>query len=540
MTMVFTRLSLRTAIALAIGLMGLVGLLLAMTTGEVYRELNVEHERSALTDLLRLETTNQVAKHLKHIGELGLAIQHENAFKEAVQTRNDQKIVEIINSQFFQYYVTANILRVAKIIVYDANYEPLVASSEGVRFSGGINVCQDFIERMRQRNHTDALKTHGDFCEIDGYAYHVAINPIGTLKPIGFIGIFVDPRNIFDHVEQTLGMPVMVDLRNEINIYLSERWSNQWLEQAQNEVLIAAYPYRQENGDESFHIHLARDNRVINAQLNKTRLIVLIVSVFVTGLCAVLALILVDKSIIKPLSQLRSQLQRVHNDKNSLGEEVVLHSHPEIQTLASDFNSMSVELKKLYQSLETMAYTDPLTKLANRSQLGRSLEYYVYLYQKQQTPFALFLMDLNRFKSVNDTLGHHAGDNLLQQVSQRLRQALRKSDIVAAVTSLDTDLFPNDTLARMGGDEFAAVLPAVANVEDTIKIAKKVLDEMRTPFITKGHSFAIGISIGIVLCPTHGQDPSILMHRADMAMYKAKNTDIGWCVFSDDLDEKRI
>jgi GGDEF domain-containing protein len=248
----------------------------------------------------------------------------------------------------------------------------------------------------------------------------------------------------------------------------------------------------------------------------------------------------VEKSIVTPLSLLRIQLRRVRDDKQSLGEEVVLQSHPEIQSLASDFNAMSLELKKMYQSLETMAYTDPLTKLANRSQLGRSLEYYVYLNQQQKTPFALFLMDLNRFKSVNDMLGHHAGDDLLQQVSQRLRQALRKSDIVAAVTSLDTNLFQNDTLARMGGDEFAAVLPSVANVEDAFKIAKKVLDEMRAPFTTKGHSFVIGISIGIVLCPMHGRDPVNLMHRADVAMYKAKNNNLGCCVFSDDLDETRI
>jgi diguanylate cyclase (GGDEF)-like protein len=125
-------------------------------------------------------------------------------------------------------------------------------------------------------------------------------------------------------------------------------------------------------------------------------------------------------------------------------------------------------------------------------------------------------MDLNGFKEINDTFGHHCGDLLLRQIGARLRPHLRTTD----------------TVARLGGDEFAILLPDVAGEQGGCETAQALLDSLMTPFTVESQQLAVGASIGIVLCPEHGLDASTLMRRADVAMYVAKYASRGYQVYS--------
>jgi len=116
------------------------------------------------------------------------------------------------------------------------------------------------------------------------------------------------------------------------------------------------------------------------------------------------------------------------------------------------------------------------------------------------------LLDLDHFKDVNDTLGHRVGDQLLQAVGERLTSLLRQSD----------------TVARMGGDEFMVILPEIGRGEDATRIAQKILEAFRRPFVFDGHELHITTSIGIALYPDDGEDVDTLMKNADIAMYRAK------------------
>jgi diguanylate cyclase (GGDEF)-like protein len=118
------------------------------------------------------------------------------------------------------------------------------------------------------------------------------------------------------------------------------------------------------------------------------------------------------------------------------------------------------------------------------------------------------LLDLDQFKEVNDTLGHAVGDKLLQDVGKRLTGLVRKSD----------------TLARMGGDEFVLIsmFPGIKGEGDAAKIAQRILEAFRRPFVLDGHGICITASIGIAIYPHDGQDTDTLMRSADIAMYRAK------------------
>jgi diguanylate cyclase (GGDEF)-like protein/PAS domain S-box-containing protein len=171
-------------------------------------------------------------------------------------------------------------------------------------------------------------------------------------------------------------------------------------------------------------------------------------------------------------------------------------------------------------ALEHQALHDVLTDLPNRVLLLDRLEQAILASNRQGTSLALVIMDLDRFKEVNDTFGHHIGDQLLMQVGPRLRNQIRASD----------------TVARLGGDEFAILLPSIPDAESAIATGKKLVRALEAPFIVEEHAFEIGASIGIALFPDHGNDAATLMRRADVAMYIAKQSNSGYAVYSAEQD----
>jgi diguanylate cyclase (GGDEF)-like protein/PAS domain S-box-containing protein len=158
-----------------------------------------------------------------------------------------------------------------------------------------------------------------------------------------------------------------------------------------------------------------------------------------------------------------------------------------------------------------MALHDALTGLPNRSLLEDLLAHAMALASRNGKRVAVLMLDLDRFKNVNDSFGHHIGDRLLEAVSVRLRNCLRESDIVA----------------RLGGDEFVIALPMVEKHDDVIEVASKVLKTLSASYEIEGHGLRIGASIGICEYPSDGESPRDLLQAADTAMYEAKNSGRG-------------
>ena len=170
-----------------------------------------------------------------------------------------------------------------------------------------------------------------------------------------------------------------------------------------------------------------------------------------------------------------------------------------------------------------VAMRDPLTSLPNRIALHERLDQQVRMAHRHGGMLAFLFIDLDRFKLINDTLGHDVGDAALVEVAQRLTRTLRDSD----------------TVARLGGDEFAVLLPEVGDADEAVQMAGKLVAALNQPAHLNGHRLHLNASIGVSLYPGHGDDGEQLMRHADLAMYQAKNSGSGRvCLFSPQLNQR--
>ncbi|WP_419914729.1 EAL and GGDEF domain-containing protein [Hoeflea sp.] len=166
----------------------------------------------------------------------------------------------------------------------------------------------------------------------------------------------------------------------------------------------------------------------------------------------------------------------------------------------------TTELQQIQARLAHMAHHDELTNLPNRTFLRERVESSVSALGRNKS-FAIMCLDLDRFKNVNDTIGHPMGDKLLQAVAERLRSCVRQSD----------------TIARLGGDEFAVLQVSDDQPHAATATAERICEVLSEPFDLDNHQVVIGASVGIAVAPTDGRDPDQLIKNADMALYRAKN-----------------
>ncbi|TMB77711.1 MAG: PAS domain S-box protein [Chloroflexi bacterium] len=182
------------------------------------------------------------------------------------------------------------------------------------------------------------------------------------------------------------------------------------------------------------------------------------------------------------------------------------------------------ERKAHTDALEYQALHDALTGLPNRSLFGDRLRQALLAARRNQKMFGVLLLDLDRFKDINDALGHDRGDSLLQEVTARLRGVLRATD----------------TIARLGGDEFAVLTPDAKHPEDVLGTARKILASLEGPFAIADQMVETGASIGIAMYPVHGDDPSTLLRRADVAMYVAKRSGGGYALYQPEQEAQTL
>ncbi len=177
--------------------------------------------------------------------------------------------------------------------------------------------------------------------------------------------------------------------------------------------------------------------------------------------------------------------------------------------------------KKIEEEVFHLAHYDDLTGLPNRLLFKDRLDKIIKIRGMDKRPFALMFLDLDEFKLINDTLGHLAGDQVLQEVAKRLKECLREEDIVS----------------RLSGDEFTIFLPAIGEKEDVFLVARKLIQALKIPIDIAGEELFVTCSIGITLFPDHGISPETLMKNADTAMYRAKENGRGMFSFYSPVED---
>ena len=248
-------------------------------------------------------------------------------------------------------------------------------------------------------------------------------------------------------------------------------------------------------------------------------------SIAILGIYSVGMLILMGfftRVITKPLRTLRDWSRDVA--KGETDYEINVDTKiKEVNSLSHDLEKMRKSLVELAERMHYKAMHDELTGLPNRTLNDDRLDQAVTRAARENTSFAVLLLDLDRFKDINDTLGHGVGDEVLRIVAARLNTVIRESD----------------TISRIGGDEFCAI---IENTERVVaeNIALKLANAIEPPFQINGHTLQVGTSIGIAVFPVDGITPELLIQHADVAMYEAKYKGLKVASYHEDMNKHRF
>ncbi|VVD68209.1 putative bifunctional diguanylate cyclase/phosphodiesterase [Pandoraea anhela] len=235
---------------------------------------------------------------------------------------------------------------------------------------------------------------------------------------------------------------------------------------------------------------------------------------------SILGAALIARSVTRPLASFVDLARRI--GKGDYAAAIDIRRRDETGDLARAFDSMRNAIALREERITELAYVDTLTGLPNRAAFSERMQTDITQAYQGGAPFAVILMDMDRFKDVNDTLGHHVGDRLLWEAGHRLSTALKDSGYL---------------VARLGGDEFA-ILVRGGDQAAAHRCATRLASALDAPIVVEGQTVDVGASFGIAVYPDHGADMHTLLRRADLAMYVAKRSNLGVAVYEPDTESR--
>ena len=448
------------------------------------------------------------------------------AFREAIASGDRPTITSVL---------TNHGARTAADAVFLISLEGAVeADTLGGRFVGHAFPVPGLVARARAEGEAAGLVS------LDGRPFQFVVVPVLAPQPIALVCIgFTIDSEVLEDLRHLAGLEVTLWSAGE-HPRLISTLSPQKQEQAQprlREFAIGEAPLHETIwlGDDAYESLLqslpTEDKSRIDMLLQRSiaeaqrPLRSLELQVFglssVALLAALLAAVLFSRSISSPLRRLAEGAQRI--ERGDYAAAIEIAQHDEIGRLATAFNKMQHGISEREEQIRHQATHDGLTGLPNRTLFLDRLAHALAGAKRRKQMVGMVMMDLDRFKEVNDTLGHKFGDDLLVEFGRRLRQTIRESDSVA----------------RLGGDEFAVMFDVGAE-SDAIDAAHRISRALETPFALGGVSIDVKASMGIALYPIHAADADAFMKRADVAMYDAKRNHSSFAVYEPGRDEHSL
>jgi diguanylate cyclase (GGDEF)-like protein len=371
---------------------------------------------------------------------------------------------------------------------------------------------------------------------LDGRAFQLVAVPVQAPLPIGWVvmGFAVD-----DALARDLRQLTELEVSFALDDHGTWRVLASTLGAGEQRALLAGMPQRSDTvsrlllkltgGDHQALVIPVDDNddaRIVAilhrsldsalAAFERLRNTLIVLAVLSLAL-SIVGSIAVARSITRPLETLAGAASRIeHGDYI---EPVNLQRADEIGVLASSFNHMRGGIAEREGRILKLAYEDPLTDLANRSRFSNELAGAIAAAERDKFRLTILMMDLDRFKYVNDTLGHGVGDHVLREVSLRLKRTVSGAECIA----------------RLGGDEFAILLRHPRDT-DCSGVARAILAALEDPILYEDQPLDVGTSIGIAHYPEHGRDAQTLVRNADIAMYAAKRGKSGYALYDPHYD----
>lgn len=270
------------------------------------------------------------------------------------------------------------------------------------------------------------------------------------------------------------------------------------------------------------------DLKTVQSRNLSLGVIFVIVGIMLTGLIA--------RQLTRPLGDLINMTHRA--SKGDLNQSIGLRTNDELEFLATSFTDMMAALRKSMRDVQILAYRDKLTGLPNRAWFNEYFENMTAEVVNTGRAAALLFLDIDRFKNINDTMGHFAGDSLLEKFAGRLVRSVEDASGITVQKSEPgsepQNFDPSQAaIARLGGDEFTIVLPMIDNKDTPALVAQEIIASLVESFDLGKTKQTVSTSIGIALLPDHGTTASMLLKNADTAMYQAKNAGRGKYRFFD-------
>ena len=479
--------SLADKISMTVIVVGIFCIMLVYYISYSYKQFAYSHHEQAIQQLAYLEINDLIEELKSSSLDLALAIENEGDFKDDFQNNRHRELTQHLNNQFYQYFVTASVVKLLKLYVLDTNFTLLSVSSEGVNadLDGGL-ICPRLSQLALTRRDSEKLQTLSHTCLYKNHPVHAVLVPYGGLNPKGYILVIADLVYNLRKIEQSLAMPIQINSLDDNLLHQSKSWQ---ISQNDTNYLTVELPISNNDGDPIMTISVKPDMTTFNKEIIQHRNWIMTLTLITTTIIVFIVLFILKRSTIPPLAKIHDVLEKIH-----------LHSH------ASGKNS-----RLLFEQL---------------------LEQIINLRKNYKTCFAVMIIDLTHFKSINREYGSATGDQLLLEVEQRLTTILRDSDLISWVgTDLPGHkLLPSDTktnyhatIARLGGDEFGLLLPSAQTKEQATAVAKRIVKALYKPFLINGNNINIECKIGISIYPIHGQDEKVLIRCADKAMHQAES-----------------
>jgi predicted signal transduction protein with EAL and GGDEF domain len=539
----FMRLSIRSIMVI---LMALTGVMLVLVAHHVYFEAALESQRHSLEEMLVREVERGMETMHDTTLDIAASLNGEEEFRQALEARDSDVLVPLLNRQFGSFHVVENMISLAQIYVFDGQLNLITWSQEGPSARNSReSVCQDHVDRIKRGTDVEKQNQHYALCNWNGEYYYSLIFPVDTVSSVAYLQVVVDPLKSMLGVEKFLELPLRIYLANGEMVYRSSEWLGG---KEGVDFVSTSYWMRSEDGTKLARLELQRGLSGFTREINSSRDMLVLMAGVVTLSLVIFALWILRRSTIVPIRQLIEQLNRVRHDRRALGKPLALSGNVELRELVHVFNEMGHDLAQAYNKYEELAFTDQLTALPNRALFLDRLQQMILLSKRKGEKLGVMLLDLDGFKEINDTLGHHVGDELLKHIATRLQRIIRASSTVARVGDQLEDevddshqlLIEEGTIARLGGDEFAFILPNVNGIEGTVAVARRITDALEPPAEIEGNLIVMAGTLGISMYPEHGDNAEALLRRADVALYVAKHVHNDFSVYDPAYDHHSV
>lgn len=375
---------------------------------------------------------------------------------------------------------------------------------------------------------------------IDGVLYHLIAAPVATPLPVGWVvtGFRIDNR---------FAKKIASITNTEVS-FVSQQGRNRWqihastLPQGPLGVIVKTLNVGEFRADGIKDVHTKQGDYLslptaLASSPGQTSLVILqksrdaalapfitlrdrLLAVGLIGLMlSAIVSMLISRNLTRSIQALAGYARNIA--KGDYTAKPVITGQNEIADLSHAFDHMRTEISARESHILDLAYRDTLTGLPNRAMFQDRLQQAIHAARREGKPLTILLMDLDRFRLVNDTLGHPIGDLLLQEVAKRLRDTLQRG---------------SDTVVRLGGDEFAILLPTT-DIDNAAILAHALLAALEKPMTMEGQIIDMRGSIGLASSPIHGEDLETLMRCADVAMYQAKRNGTGYAIYDVRYDQ---